>query len=210
MTEPAQLVSGDECFTVADLHTLTDLVASTWTAASDLDWSVPADTVEWSCLATADHAVDCVYAPAFFLAARRTDAYPVAGSNLELGSQATPALLVESLHIATRILAAVVDRADPDVRSIIFQRTPTIGAPADFVPRAALELILHGHDVASGLGVEFEPPADLCARLREHTRPWPTWNLEWDGLGRTADPWHDLLAASGRQRARRTGSSAIT
>ncbi len=51
----------------------------------------------WSCLATADHAVDCVYAPAFFLASRRLDAYPIAGSNLELGADATPDALVESL-----------------------------------------------------------------------------------------------------------------
>jgi hypothetical protein len=210
MNEPARLVSGEERFTVTDLYTLTDLVATTWTAAADLDWSVPAGTVEWSCIATADHAVDCVYAPAFFLASQRQDAYPVAGSNLELGMQAAPALLVESLRIATRILAAVVSDTAPNVRSIIFQRPPTVGVPADFVPRAALELILHGNDVAAGLGVHFEPPADLCGRLREHTRPWPAWDVEWNGLGRTDDPWFDLLTASGRQRARRTGSNAIT
>ncbi len=94
--------SGDETFTVEDLRTLADVVAACWSAAVDLDWSVPAGTVEWSCLATADHAVDCVYAPAVFLASRRVDAYPPFGLNMMLGADATPALLVESLWLATR------------------------------------------------------------------------------------------------------------
>jgi hypothetical protein len=71
-----ELTSGDERFTVDDLYTLTELVAAAWTAGADRDWSVPAGTVEWSCTKTADHAVDCVYAPEFFLASRKQDAYP--------------------------------------------------------------------------------------------------------------------------------------
>jgi hypothetical protein len=199
MSAPATLTSGEECFTVGDLYALTDLVAATWTSAAQLDWSAPAGTVEWSCTATADHAVDCVYAPAFFLASRNVDSYPEAGLDLTLGPAANPARLVESLQIATRMLAGVVNDAEPDVRAVIFRRPePLTGAPPDFVPRAALELILHAHDVSDGLRVPFEPPADLCHRLREHTRPWPLWTTAWRGLGRGADPWSDLLAGSGR------------
>jgi hypothetical protein len=195
------LLSGDARFTVDDLHELSDLVTDAWASAAARDWSRPAGTLEWSCTKTADHAVDCVYAPAFFLASRKQDDYPTAGSNLTLGAVATPASLVESLHIATRILAAVVNDAGPDVRAIIFRRPEVLTAPPDdFVPRAAVELIIHAHDVCTGLGVRFEPPAALCARLREHTRPWPMWTVAWNGLGRTDDPWADLLAGSGRQR----------
>jgi hypothetical protein len=68
------------------------------------------------------------------------------------------------------------------------------------VPRAGLELILHAHDVCAGLDVPFEPPPNLCERLREHTREWPMWQF-WNELGRTDDPWGDLLEASGRRRA---------
>lgn len=194
------LVSGTERFTVDDLCELTDLVGRTWTSAADRDWSVPAGTLEWSCAATADHAVDCVYAPAFFLASRKTDDYPDVGA-LTLGVGATPALLVQSLQIATRILAAVVHDAEVDVRSIIFRRPEVLlGAPDDFPPRAALELILHAHDVCSGLGVVFEPPAALCHRLREHTRLWPIWPVVWKRLADSDDPWGDLLDASGRAR----------
>jgi hypothetical protein len=194
------LVSGPERFTVEDLHELGALVSGAWTSAADRDWSVPAGTLDWTCLATADHAVDCVYAPAFGLASRRTDRYPDLGLQV-LGERATPARLVESLGVATRVLAAVVGDADPDVRAVIFRRPDvTLGAPADFVPRAAVELILHAHDVCVGLGVAFEPPAPLARRLREHTRPWPMWTVVWHGLGTTDDPWGDLLAGSGRAR----------
>ena len=190
-----------ECFTVADLYVLTDLVATTWTAAAHRDWSVPAGTVEWSCTTTADHAVDCVYAPAFFLASRKVDAYPDVGLDLTLGPGADPFRLVQSLRIATRVLAGVVKEADHDVHAVIFRRPEvSTGAPGDFVPRGALELILHAHDVCAGLGIPFEPPAELCRRLREHTRPWPMWTVAWHGLDRTDDPWNDLLRGSGRER----------
>jgi hypothetical protein len=195
----AELPSGEERFAVADLYVLSELVAVTWSAAADRDWSVAAGTVEWSCTRTADHTVDCVYAPAFFLASRRVDGYPEVGLDLTLGHAATPARLVQSLHVATRMLAAVVNDAEPDARAAIF-RSPEVlvGAPPDFVPRAGAELMLHAHDVCRGLGVSFEPPPDLCFRLREHTRPWPMWTVAWHGLGQSDDPWNDLLEGSGR------------
>ncbi len=196
------LASGEVRFAAEDLDELTEMVADAWLFGADGDWSAPAGTLEWSCRATADHAVDCVYAPAFFLASRRRDAYPEVGLDLELGPKASPALLVESLRIATRILVAVVGEAAPDVQAIIFRRPSSItAAPPDFLPRGALELILHAHDVCAGLGVAFEPPLRLCERLREHTRPWPMWDLGWRRLGRTDDPWDDLLQASGRMRS---------
>jgi hypothetical protein len=99
------------------------------------------------------------------------------------------------------MLAAVVIDAPPEVRAVIFRRPELLtGAPHDFVPRGAMELILHTHDVCQGLRVPFEPPADLCYRLREHTRPWPMWTVAWHGLGSSDDPWSDLLAGSGRER----------
>jgi hypothetical protein len=195
------LPPGAESFTVDDLYQLSGLVADAWSSAGNHDWSVPAGRVTWSCTRTADHAVDCVYAPAFFLASRRVDAYPEVGGDLMLGPNATPGRIVESLGIATRLLAAVVKDTEPDVEAIIFRR-PTIltARRADFVPRGAMELILHAHDVCQGLGIDFEPPAALCYRLREHTFEWPMWTTAWSGIERTNDPWEDLLGGSGRSR----------
>jgi hypothetical protein len=187
-------------FTAADLGALAAVVGEAWLAAADRDWSVPAGTLEWSCLATADHAVDCVYAPAFFLASGRTDAYPTAGGDLRMGDGATPATLVESLHIAVRILTAVVATADPQAEAVLFGRIePKVGRPPDFLPRAATELALHAHDVCTGLALPFAPPPGAMERLRDHTRDWQMWSLlDGPALGATDDPWTDMLRASGR------------
>ena len=197
-----QLQSGDEHFTRDDLFELCDTVAAAWSSAASGDWSVRAGTVEWSCLRTADHAVDCVYAPAFFLASRRLDRYPETGADVTMGEAATPHLLLESLSIAARMLSGVVADAAPEDHAIIFRRPePIIGTPPDFLPRGALELILHAHDVCLGLGVPFEPSAGLCHRLREHTRTWPMWRGGWGTPGYGDDAWGDLLACAGRARA---------
>jgi hypothetical protein len=192
-----------QIFSGADLWTLTELVCGAWQSAADRDWTAPAGTLDWSCAETADHAVDTVFAPAFFLASRKLDGYLDPWGPLTMGANATPENLVGGLRTASRTLIAVVAAAlaEPDARAAIWQwpRVET-RPPVDFVPRGALELILHAHDVCLGLGVAFEPPADLCERLRDHTREWPMWEL-WDGLPATDDPWDDLLAGSGRTRA---------
>jgi hypothetical protein len=189
----------DARFTADDMSTIADHVAERWTAGADRDWSVPAGTLEWSCTATADHAVDCVFAPATFLASRRTDRdMPI----FTAGPDATVVQLVESLGVMTRILVDVVASADPDEQAVLFAGGSAItGRPADFLPRGGLELVLHAHDVCAGLGIAYEPAADVCRRLRDHTADWTMWRVAFGAeLPRTDDPWADLLAASGRAR----------
>ena len=152
---------------------------------------------------TADHAIDTVLAPAFFLASRKLDGYPALGSqDFTVGLHATPADLIEGLETATRILVAVITTADPSIRAVIRRRPEVqVARPADFAPRGGLELILHAHDVCAGLAVAFEPPADICHRLREHTRSWPMWIGPGNELGSSDDPWGDMLTGAGRRRA---------
>jgi hypothetical protein len=187
-------------FSVDDLDHLTAVVAASWRAGADRDWSVPAGSLDWSCARTADHAVDTVLAPAFFLASRKVDAYPA--GEWSMGPEAGPTAFVEGLETASRILGVVVQAAPADVRAIIWRlQEPTTAPPKDFVPRGAMELILHAHDVASGLGVAFDPPTAGCERLRGHTQHWPMWTIApgWSPLSMTGDPWADLLRSSGRQ-----------
>jgi len=196
-----------DLFSSRDLESLSALVSSAWRSGFTRDWSVSAGTLEWTCTKTADHAVDTVLAPAIFLASRKLDRYPELGWNTRMGPDARPEQLVEGLETATRILTAVIDAAPPGTRAVI-RRRPEVqtAGPQDFAPRAGLELILHAHDVCSGLAIEFEPPTGLCARLREHTRNWPAWGLSqptWTEPPNTNDPWSDLLQASGRHRQHR-------
>lgn len=188
-------------FTCDDLDQLTRLVVAAWRSGLGHDWSARAGTLEWSCARTADHAVDTVFAPALFLASRKIDDYPSYAVQTP-GPNASPLELIAALETASRVLTAVVKAAESSARAVIWRR-PRIETrgPEDFVPRGALELILHGHDVCAGLGVAFEPAEDLCQRLREHTLAWPHWSSPgWSALRMTGPAWPDLLRASGRQR----------
>ncbi|MCU1361585.1 MAG: hypothetical protein JWN99_2874 [Ilumatobacteraceae bacterium] len=186
----------DGPFSCDDLAALADVASSSWQAGVDHDWSVRAGTLEWTCWKTADHTIDCVFSYAFFLASRAQRSYPPF-EELAASADAQPADLIDGLRAATNMLVAVVDAAPPGTRAIISMRPqPTTGTPADFAARGAHELVLHTHDICSGLGVVFRPPVDLCERLRDHTWAWPIG----PPVAPTVDPWSDLLQQSGRSR----------
>ncbi len=186
-------------FTAEDLRALGDYVIERWTAGIDRDWSAPAGTLEWSCGYTADHVVDCVFSYALFLASGKQDDYPNFGEVHALPG-AGPADFIEGLRAMTTMLWSVIVTADPDTTAVI-RRTPSVavGRPIDFAGRGGLELILHADDVCSGLGVAFDPPAEMCQRLLRSTSDSP-WNHATELTG---DAWSDLLARSGRPRPKR-------
>jgi hypothetical protein len=190
-------------FTCDDLDALVAAVAASWTAGAGRDWSVPAGTLEWTCAATADHAVDTVLAPAFFLASRKQDGYPP-GEPFTVGDDPTAAQLVEALVTAARILRAVVETTPDDVTATIWPGE--VRGRADFVPRAGLELALHAHDVCACLVIPFDPPREAIDHLRAHVAEWPFWSFAgWSPLTMSGDPWADLLRATGRNPG--TGSA---
>ena len=182
-------------FTADDFATVGALVLDAWASGVGLDWSVPAGSLEWSCLFTADHTIDCVFSYALFLGSRKQDGYPNFGEIHAL-PDATPADMVDGLRAVNAMLSGVIAIAPPDATASIFGGLPTVGGPADFAARGALELILHGHDVSAGLGLALDPPADLCRRLLDHTATWPRVGA----VDPTEDPWGDLLHRSGRRR----------
>ncbi len=188
-----------EPFNDDDLQAISIRAIDAWQAGADGDWSVPAGTLEWTCLATAAHTVDCVWSYALFLASRKTDAYPHGFDELRALPDATPLDMVEHLRAVTNILHAVIFTASPKTRAVIWRR-PEIatGGPNDFAARGAYELALHTHDIAQGLGVAFDPPEHLCRRLRDHTANWPGRTP----VEPTGDPWSDILEGSGRARLR--------
>ncbi len=183
-------------FTATDLDTVTRLVLDCWTAGADRDWSVPAGTLSWSCLRTADHLIDCVFSYALFLASRKQDAYPNFGE-LHALAGATSRDMIDGLRAVTTMLSAVIATAPPEAEAVIL-RFPTVrtGRPNDFAARGALEMIVHGHDIGVGLERAFAPPAGLCGRLLRATRSWP----QPVHVVPSDDPWADILERSGRQR----------
>jgi 8-oxo-dGTP pyrophosphatase MutT (NUDIX family) len=193
-------------FSSDDLDRVTRYVVDAWRSGIERDWSARAGTLEWTCTRTADHTVDAVLAVAFFLASRNQDGYPEWGwAELTMGPDARPEHLVEAAAAVGRVLSALVVTAEPGTRAAIW-RLPVVGTgtPDDFAARGALEMILHAHDVCAGLGLPFDPPADVCTRLRDHTRGWPHWSMpNWSPAPTTDDAWSDLLAGSGRTRTER-------
>jgi len=183
-------------FSVDDFTRLSNLVLDAWGSAIDGDWSMPAGTLEWSCWTTADHTVDCVFSYAFMLATRRQHAYPNF-SEIHAPEGAPPEDLLDGLQGACELLRATIVAAPPGTTAILgydASLKPWVGARDDFAARGAHELILHGHDVCAGLGVPYEPSADLCERLLDHTVDWPRVGT----VTRTDDAWADLLVRSGR------------
>jgi hypothetical protein len=59
------------------------------------------------------------------------------------------------------------------------------------------EVLVHGDDIALGLGVAFAPPPDLVRRVRDRLFPWTPAGAPWTTLlwcnGRVALPDHARL-----------------
>ena len=67
--------------------------------------------------------------------------------------------------------------------------------PAGWDARGAYELLVHGHDLATGLGGTVDPPAALCTQVLESPA---LWMVDRDRAVAAAGPWEALLLASGR------------
>jgi hypothetical protein len=88
-----------------------------------------------------------------------------------------------------RILAAAVRTATPHVRAY----HPTgIANPEGFAGMGCVEILLHGEDIARGLGLSLGPPRDLCSRVLARMFPHASADLT------DVDSWTALLWATGR------------
>ena len=156
-------------------------------------------------LQTADHAVDCTLAPAFFLASRKLDGYP-AGEPFTLGPDARPLDLAEAVEIRSgrRVLTGVVAAAGPDGAGDHLAAPPgrrlrrprRSELPAPVVPRVELAAGT-GARSTSGLGrsrpARFEPPR----RGRSASRAPVATRSGWPIVG-AASPACDTPLTTGR------------
>ncbi|WP_131568692.1 GNAT family N-acetyltransferase [Streptomyces sp. KM273126] len=155
--------------------------------ATDRDWEgTRAGRLEWSCRATAEHVASDLIAYAGQLAGRATKAYVPFELTLEDG--ADTAGMLDVIETTGTLLAVTVRATPRDVRA--FHPYPFRAADREgFAAMGVVEVLLHTHDIAEGLGLSYEPPAELCqnilTRLFPHVRPGP-------------EPWPTLLWATGR------------
>lgn len=165
-------------------------------AAAPSGWEKPAGDLTWTCWETTEHIADDLFAYAaqlartavdgtapFTLTARREGG---PGVSVFADPEAGPAGLLDVLDSCGGLLTAAVRAAAPQARGYhVFGVADAEG----FAAMGVLEVLVHTADVAAGLGVPWDPPADLCARVL--ARLFPDVEV-------TGDPWHTLLWATGR------------
>ncbi|WP_406719529.1 GNAT family N-acetyltransferase [Streptomyces althioticus] len=156
-------------------------------AVTDRDWAgVRAGRLEWTCRETAVHVAGDLIGYATQLAGREQDAYaPFDIALLDDADNAGTLRVVSAMGV---LLAAAVRTTPRSVRA--FHPFPFRHAGREgFAAMGIAEVLLHTHDIAEGLGIAYEPPADLCefvlARIFPHVKPGPA-------------PWPTLLWATGR------------
>lgn len=151
------------------------------------DWGgVKAGHLEWSCRETAVHICSDLIAYAGQLAGRPTQAYVPFDIVMEDGTD--NAGVVDVIEATGALLAAAVRTTPREVRA--FHPYPFRSANREgFAAMGVAEVLLHTHDIAEGLSIPYEPPAELCedvlTRIFPHVRPGP-------------DHWRTLLWATGR------------
>ena len=105
---------------------------------------------------------------------------------LEVDAGAGPDELLRTVGAAAPLVAYVLAAVPPDTRGY------DPDGPADASGFAAMccdELLVHGWDAASGLGVELLPAEELAAAVLGRLFPW---------VPAEPDPWSALLWANGR------------
>jgi hypothetical protein len=158
-------------------------------AAVDRDWSVPAGTLVWTCRSTAEHIGQCLAHYASQMAIRARTRY-VRWKALAM-SEAPPDGVLDFATAAGRLLAMVVRASSPEVRTYHpFGRAD----PAGYAGGGCVEALVHTHDIATGLGVTFAPPPDVCERVVARMFPHHEARLAQADV----DPWTALRWATGR------------
>ncbi|CCH30767.1 hypothetical protein BN6_34690 [Saccharothrix espanaensis DSM 44229] len=168
-----------------DLDRAASIVEDVLAAAVDRDWRAATGTGELNARDTAEHLGDCLLSYAAQLIATPPGRYvrflAVADKD------ASAAEVLEFAVTGARILSSVVRTSPPTTRA----HHPTgLADPAGFAAMGCVEVLVHGLDIARGLGLDLIAPADLCepvvARMFPHT---PAPDL---------DPWTHLLWATDR------------
>ncbi|AWN25265.1 hypothetical protein [Streptomyces sp. NEAU-S7GS2] len=184
--------------TADDLDRAVQLAVSVLRQAPPTAWDGRAGSLEWDCWETVEHLSDDLFAYAVQLGPRRPPLegnVPFVWESRRPGGPANavhadraagPAGLLQVLEASGALLVAMVRTTTPEVRA---HHVFGVSDPEGFAAMGAVETLVHTHDLAEGLGLAWNPPADLCARVLARLFP---------DVPQDADPWPTLLWATGR------------
>jgi hypothetical protein len=187
-----------ESVTADDVEYSVRLAVATLRGAEAPDWDAKAGSLEWTCWETVEHLADDLFSYAAQLGPERppVDTHiPFVWSRKKPGGPANvifadrdagTAGLLQVLEASGALLTAMVRTTPPTVRS---HHIFGVADPEGFAAMGVVETLVHMHDVAQGLGLDWRPDADLCHRVLTRLFPHaPT----------STDRWTTLLWATGR------------
>ena len=184
--------------TADDVSFAVRLAVSTLGEASATAWENSAGSLEWDCWETIEHLSDDLFA----YAARMGPASPPLDDRVPFACESrrpggprntiyvdraagAPGLL-QALEACGGLLVAMVRTASPRVRAF---HVHGVSDAEGFAAMGVAETLVHMHDVTQGLGLAWNPPADLCTRVLARLFPHAPV---------TASPWPTLLWATAR------------
>ncbi|MEU7102647.1 hypothetical protein AB0A66_30545 [Streptomyces longwoodensis] len=198
MSRTAESGSHRAPVTADDLDLAVQLAVTLLREAPDGAWESKAGSLEWDCWETVEHLSDDLFAYAAQLGPRTPPSngeVPFVWESRRPGGPANavhadraagPAGLLQVLEACGALLVAMVRTTQSHVRA---HHVHGASDAEGFAAMGIVETVVHTYDLAQGLGLPWNPPADLCARVLARLFPdAPT----------TTEPWATLLWATGR------------
>lgn len=168
----------------------TDFVANALEPTIGRDWSVPAGQLEWNVEFTIEHIAAALSKYTLYLASRSTESIAV---RIASRADASQRERIDAIPRLGHALANVASMTPPDVR--VFHASGMVDFEG-YVAMGCLETLVHGYDVASGLDVPFDPPAEMVRPVVARFIPWiePTWDavVRYTRLENHDDSWTAL------------------
>jgi hypothetical protein len=184
--------------TPGDLDVVVAAAALFVRAGAELDWSVPAGEVSWSCWETADHMADDLFAYAVQLAPAPpgyASYAPIAWRRLRDGGPAQTIItepesgvagMAHVLEACGALLSAMVRVSPPGARG---WHPSGVSDAEGFAAMGILEVMVHCHDLSLGLGLPWEPDEAITARVLARL---------FHDVPTGVTPWAALLWCTGR------------
>lgn len=146
-------------------------------------WTAQVPGMYWTVAATVAHMMNCCFWYSVDLFSGDRD---LGTLQLSVRPDAPPEDLLRTVAVGSTVLATLVSSAPAGIHG---WHPAGIADPSGFAAMACDELLVHTDDAARGLGVSFEPPAELARATLERLFPWAPADV---------DPWQGLLWANGR------------
>jgi hypothetical protein len=160
----------------------------------DHDWSRRAGTLDWSCRQTVDHLVDCLVSYALQVASRSQGPF-LPFQEFHALPEATNRHLVSALWGIGELFANALRVTPPG---------PCAGDglvqldAEGWAQRGSYELLVHTHDIMTGFGERFSPPAELASWVLASEG---LWMLDRKRAAHSGSAWSAVVLGSGREDA---------